>query len=121
MEPVDIVVFDVVHEMVIRVVEAMGENPICPESGSSPSELTGSSGSPMSKPLTSDLSCTIHTINDLYKTEGKEDVGPISLKNSDKQGSEDSKFKTPYKDRANIASKIGKEVWGIKSGSAKTK
>ena len=64
----------------------------------------------MFKPLIPDMSPIIHPINYLYITDGKENVAPISTKKSDKQWSEGSKFKTPYKDRKNSASKIKKEV-----------
>ena len=49
MELVDVEVVDVVHEMVIRVIEVMGKNLMSPESGSSLSEFTDSSSTPISK------------------------------------------------------------------------
>ena len=60
MELVDIEVVGVMNEMVVKVVEVMGKDPISPESGSSLSEFTGSSeGSLMCKPLTPDMSPVI--------------------------------------------------------------
>ena len=77
MELVDLEVADVVPEIIIRVIEAMGENPVSLESGSSLSEFTGSSSTPTSKPLAPDMSPIIHPTNDLYVMKGKENVAPL--------------------------------------------
>ena len=71
MELVDIDIADVVHEMVIRVIEVMGENPMFLETGSSLSEFTGSSSTPISKPLTPDMSPIICPIKDLHTIGGR--------------------------------------------------
>ena len=99
MELVDIGVVDVVHEMVIRVIEVMGENPMSLETGSSLSEFTGSSSKPISKPLTPDMSSVICPIKDLHTIGGKENIAPINQNNSDKQGLKGSKFIAPHKHR----------------------
>ena len=41
MELLDIEIVGVMNELVVRVVDMMGKNPISPESGSSLSEFTG--------------------------------------------------------------------------------
>ena len=60
MDLVDIEVVDVVHEMITRVIEVMGGNPMSLESGSSLAEFTGSSSTPISKHPTPDMSSIIH-------------------------------------------------------------
>ena len=64
----------------------------------------------MSKPLMPDMSPLICPINDLYKTEGKENIAPISPQKSDKWELKGSTFIAPYKDRENSASNMEKEV-----------
>ena len=107
MELVDIEVADVVPEIVIRVIETMGENPVSLESGSFLSEFTGSSSTPTSKPLTPDMSPIIHPTNDLYEMKGKENVVPFNVNNSDIQGPKSNKFIAPYKDRGIV--QVGKK------------
>ena len=66
MQLVDTEDVGVMNELVVKVVEAMAEKPISPDSGTSLSEFTGSSeGSPMSKPLTPDMSPITHPIKDI--------------------------------------------------------
>ena len=63
MELVEIDVVGIMNELVVIVVEALGENQVSTGSGTSLSEFTGSSeGSAMSKPPTTDMSSIIHPI-----------------------------------------------------------
>ena len=52
-------------------------------------------------------------------TEGKENIAPISSNNRGKQGSEGSKLKTPYRDRANSAGKIKRKLLNLKGRTCK--